>query len=554
MKTVLLALCLTACAHTPAATAPPLDSTLRFRNAAVVTTLVDQPIPLPAARPFDREAYWFDAYLARRAVRALEIRPAARAGDVNALDQVPDSSWFENRIGARPMTAADLRRGPSPTPPFTVVGTKLGGVSPGLRVRDAAGDVYVMKFDRPGDPISETASDVVVQRLLWAAGYHTPEDTIVVFAPGELRLDPGARLKDARGTQRPMTAADLQGVLALVGQRADGRTRALMSKLLPGVPLGGYAQEGLRDDDPEDRVRHEDRRSVRGARVFFSWLNHTDIKEDNLFDSWIADPATPGRGRLRHHLVDFGNSLGVFGWQIDRTAGFSQNLDLTHGVRSLVAFGLWQRPWETLSSSPLEGVGNLESARFDPATWRPGYTWVPFDRFDRFDGFWAARILMQFTPAHIAAAVAEGQYRDPRAAEYVARTLVERQRKVGRTFLAQTSALDGFVVGESPAGAALCFEDLLVGHFGAVEPALLAGTHHRIEAWNFAGRPLPFAAARPGSARSCVDGIPLGGGAEGYTIVGLDTVRAGAAAQRVLVHLARDPASGRLRIIGVRRL
>jgi hypothetical protein len=554
MKPIAPVLCLAACAHVPAGATAPLDSTLRFRNAAVVTALVDQPIARPVARPFDREAYWFDAYLARRSVRALEVRPATRAGDVNALDEVPDSSWFENRIGAHPLTAAELQRGPAPAAPFAVIGTKLGGVSPGLRVRDATGTVYVMKFDRPGDPISETASDVVVQRLLWAAGYHTPEDSIVTLAPGDLRLDPVARLKDARGVQRAMTEADLRAVLALVGRRGDGRTRALVSKLLPGVPLGGYAQEGLRADDPNDRVPHEERRSVRGARVFFAWLNHTDIKEDNLFDSWIPDPVAPGRGRLRHHLVDFGNSLGVFGWQIDRTAGFSQNLDLKYGLRSLVTFGLWQRPWEGITPAPLEGVGNLESARFDPAAWRSGYTWVPFDRFDRFDGFWAARILMRLTAAHIAAAVAEGQYQDPRAAGYVARTLLERQRKVGRYYLAQTSALDAFEVGDTAAGASLCFADLLIQHFGAGEPALLATTSQRMVAWDVAGRPLRFAAETPGAARSCVDGIPTGGGPEAYTIVAIDTVRAGAATHRVLVHLARDPASGALRIIGVRRL
>jgi hypothetical protein len=547
------ALLLVACAHAPqSGPAVPLDSALRFRNAPVVTALVDEPIAQPAPRPFDREAYWFDAYLARRTVRALEVRPAARAGNVNALDEVPDSGWFENRIGGRALGVDELRRGSTPRPPFAVIGTKLGGVSPGLRVRDAAGTTYLLKFDRPGDPISETASDVVVQRLLWAVGYHTPEDTIITFTQGDLRLDPRAHLRDARGQQRAMTATDLGQVLGGVGRRPDGSYRGLLSKLLPGVPMGGYAQEGRRADDVNDRVPHEERREVRGTRVFFAWLNHTDVKEDNLFDSWIADPAAPGKGRMRHHLVDFGNSLGVFGWQIDRTAGFSQNLDLAYGVRSLVTFGLWQRPWEKISSSPLPGVGNLESARFDPAGWRSGYTWVPFDRFDRFDGFWAAKILMRVEPAHVAAAVAEGHYDDPRSAAYVAATLIERQRKLGRYYLAQTSALDGFTVAEHGRGLSLCFQDLLVVHFGAAEPALAAGTRHRVGVWDVAGRPLPFTALRPGTPRSCVDGIPTGAGADGYTIVGLDTARAGAAPQRVLVHVARDPA-GRPRIIGIRR-
>src|SRR5215208_3163686 len=36
-----------------------------------------------------------------------------RALDVNTIDEVPDSSWFENRLGARPMTTAEIAAGPA---------------------------------------------------------------------------------------------------------------------------------------------------------------------------------------------------------------------------------------------------------------------------------------------------------------------------------------------------------------------------------------------------------------------------------------------------------
>ena len=35
-----------------------------------------------------------------------------RALNVNTADEVPDSSWFTNRIGARAMTSEELTRGP----------------------------------------------------------------------------------------------------------------------------------------------------------------------------------------------------------------------------------------------------------------------------------------------------------------------------------------------------------------------------------------------------------------------------------------------------------
>jgi len=38
-----------------------------------------------------------------------------RAQNVNTVDEVPDSSWFTNRIGRRSMTAADIANGPNTT-------------------------------------------------------------------------------------------------------------------------------------------------------------------------------------------------------------------------------------------------------------------------------------------------------------------------------------------------------------------------------------------------------------------------------------------------------
>ena len=34
-----------------------------------------------------------------------------RAGNINTIDEVPDSSWFTNRIGSQPMTDAEIARG-----------------------------------------------------------------------------------------------------------------------------------------------------------------------------------------------------------------------------------------------------------------------------------------------------------------------------------------------------------------------------------------------------------------------------------------------------------
>src|SRR5262245_9149192 len=36
-----------------------------------------------------------------------------RALNVNTIDEVPDSSWFTNRVGARPLADGEIARGPA---------------------------------------------------------------------------------------------------------------------------------------------------------------------------------------------------------------------------------------------------------------------------------------------------------------------------------------------------------------------------------------------------------------------------------------------------------
>jgi len=57
------------------------------------------------------------------------------------------------------------------------------------------------------------------------------------------------------------------------------------------------------------------------------------------------------------------------------------------------------------------------------------------------DGFWAAKIVMRFSETQIRAAVEQGAYEDPRAIDYLTRTLLERQLATGRAwFSARESA------------------------------------------------------------------------------------------------------------------
>ena len=45
-------------------------------------------------------------------VTARQTPSGIRAGNVNTIDEVPDSSWFTNRIGSRALTVEEVVRGP----------------------------------------------------------------------------------------------------------------------------------------------------------------------------------------------------------------------------------------------------------------------------------------------------------------------------------------------------------------------------------------------------------------------------------------------------------
>src|SRR5262245_32951291 len=69
---------------------------------------------------------------------------AARAKNLNTVDEVADSSWFTNRAGHRPLTPEEVFRGPDTTDgpatgTWTVTSSKSDGVTPGFTVKDSSG-------------------------------------------------------------------------------------------------------------------------------------------------------------------------------------------------------------------------------------------------------------------------------------------------------------------------------------------------------------------------------------------------------------------------------
>src|SRR5215203_324631 len=122
--------------------------------------------------------------------------PDVRAKDVNTIDEVPDSSWFTNRIYARPFSVADLERGANTIAgpavgPWTVIRPKTAGVAPGFTITDANDEVWFLTFDPRDAPRAATGAIAVAMRLFWALGYHQVESYLAVLHPDTLTIAQG---------------------------------------------------------------------------------------------------------------------------------------------------------------------------------------------------------------------------------------------------------------------------------------------------------------------------------------------------------------------------
>lgn len=421
-------------------------------------SLVRDAIEASLFRPMGR---FFNPARAVRHVGSLfggdHVQPAA---NVNALDEVPNSSWFTNRIGLFPLTPEDGARGPSTgsgpdrSGIWTVIGAKTEGITPGFTIRDAAGDRFMIKFDPPGYVGMTIGAGVISGRILHTAGYNVTEDYVVSFRRDELAVGDDVEIDLPDGTSRAMTEEDLEMVLESVEASADGSWRAVASKFLSGSNRGPFDWRGTRDDDPNDRVDHEDRRELRGFRMFSAWLCHFDTKQGNTLDMFVEED---GRSFLRHYVIDFASTLGAGAQGPFPTACNEYSLDFAAIFGRALTLGVTRDPWRSIERPEgLDEVGYFESEVFEPKAFKPLKPNAAFANLTDRDGYWAAKIISAFSDAHLEAIALEGEYADPEATHWIARILGERRDKIARYFFDRIPPLDFFVGGDG----VLRFHDL----------------------------------------------------------------------------------------------
>jgi hypothetical protein len=235
---------------------------------------------------------------------ALALACAAPAG---AQGGVKNMLWTDPGNVA----TLDLAAGPggtegAPKPPFTFVEESRGGSNPKVKVRDAAGVEWVVKFGR------EVRSDVFAARIAWAAGYFVEPS---YFVPSG-RIEGAARLSRARKFVRPDGS--------FVDARFERRARA------------------MRFEDERSWAWHENpfagTRELAGLKVVVMLLSNWDNKDardhrQNGSNTVIWETVLPDGTTERRFVVgDWGGTMGRWGrpnerWTTWDCEGFAAQSD-----------------------------------------------------------------------------------------------------------------------------------------------------------------------------------------------------------------------------------
>ncbi|MFT5366423.1 MAG: hypothetical protein ACI8V2_001370 [Candidatus Latescibacterota bacterium] len=398
----------------------------------------------------------------RRIGNVAGIVDERQADNVNALDEVPHSSWYANRHFFKRLTKEELLVGPGHAQPDTtgkweIYAGKFEGGTAGFTIKDSQGQLYLLKFDSQGNNEMGSAAEVIATKMLYAAGYNVPNNSIVYFDPEILVIGERARVPDGAGGKRPMQKADVQVILDKITVQKNGRLRCVASKFLSGVPVGIFNYDGVRDDDANDRVRHQHRRELRGLRVMGSWMNDADRRAANTLDMYVTDE--DGRKFVKHYLIDMGSAFGSNNLMPHLPKyGNEYVWDPGNVGKSLLALGFFKKPWNEPLPMTHPELGYFENETFRAIKWVPTYPNPAFERCTGRDGYWGAKILMSFTDEDIATCVSAGQYSNPEASQELTRLLIERRDMIGRYWFSRVNPLDKFWVDRG----GLHFEDLAV--------------------------------------------------------------------------------------------
>ncbi len=404
--------------------------------------------PLARAPKMDEESDFsntIDVTLMRPISHAFLFERSGESRNVNSLDEVPDSTWFTNRV----VTPAEVERGPcvdsGPVMPLHVKSTKVGGTTLGFVATDARGQKYMMKVDELGmygQPEISTAADAIGSRLYWAIGFNAPCNHVVAAARSDLHVDATSIEVRNTGRRLPLTEARFTEILTSATRNGDGTYRLSSSRFIDGQPVGTWRTEGTRSDDANDVIPHEDRRDLRGEKFLAAWIDHWDSRGLNSFDTFVQSPRG---GHVVHYFLDFSESIGGTTARTqfrEPRVGYTTVSNAPTILADTFTFGLIRRPWDDVRVDPMfPNLGMMDVAHFEPFDFAPQTPLVRWARAEPSDLAWMARRIARLDIDHVRAAVRTGKLSRPLEEARLIEILMGRREKILRASFARSSPL-----------------------------------------------------------------------------------------------------------------
>jgi len=412
----------------------------RFGDKPVVHALNDrQASPVPRAQKFDFRRYAISSSVRYPLRNGLKFKSVVRSQDVNALDQLVESAWYQPRMtsgmgSAREWIQGLQKKGP-PQGPYKVLMVKSEGSAPGFIVKDARGEKYLLKFDNPGNMGLESATNFVVNRLFWALGYNVPEDYAISLSRSELSAE------EATG----INAEKIDETFLIAGAPLRNANRLIASLFLEGKILGYASQQGRRKDDLNDKIDHENLRALRALNVFSAWLHMTSFRSDNWLDVYEGQE---GSGYVRHYLLDFSEAFGLHAFNYSNNwEGHEHLFSWGDSVAAIAKLGIPVREFEKTSANVMAPLDFFSADLFEPAEWKPYFPYIPFEHAIRDDNYWAAKQIARVKQSDLETLFQASGHENQEEARFLIEQLMLRGEKLIRHCFSAVTPVEGSLVG-----------------------------------------------------------------------------------------------------------